>query len=70
MHGATMSISVMDRINTVQTKKQQIYNKIVEYNINFLTYRLLAIYAINEIANTYNSCYICLHSSFETRYCR
>lgn len=48
MHGATMSITVMDRINTVQTKKQQIYNKNLEYNINFLTYWLLAINEINS----------------------
>lgn len=69
MHGATMSITVMDRINrpTVQTKKQQIYNNILEDNINFLTYWLLA---INEIANMYKRCYICVNSSFQTRYCR
>lgn len=67
MHGATMSITVMDRINTVQTKKQQMYNTFLEYNIHFLTYWLLA---ITEIANMYNRCYICVHSSFETRYCR
>lgn len=67
MHGATMSITVMDRIDTVQTKKQQMYNTFLEYNIHFLTYWLLA---ITEIANMYNSCYICVHSSFETRYCR
>lgn len=61
MHEVTMSITVMDRINTIQTKKQQMYNKFLEYNINFLTYWLLA---ISEIANMYNSCYICVHSSF------
>lgn len=38
MHGATMNITVMDRINTVQTKKQQMYSTFLEYKINFLTY--------------------------------